>query len=142
MDIVSCNIGTIRTPFFLITASIKNAFDIILIPFFEEIVQISGLSPRNSFYRSASPEKRDTSSHGNITREADRYLVSIDYDRNLRLPFGVSEHFLKFLRVFIYVDIDGPVPVGCPSLGAIWSSIRAVNDDLVHHDRLLRSAAD
>ena len=62
--------------------------------------------------------------------------MSVDYDRDLHLSLGVSEHFLQFFRVFIYVDVDGPIPVGCPSLVAEGSGVRAVNDDLICHDGL------
>jgi hypothetical protein len=93
-----------------------------------------GLSPRGSFHRSGPTEKRDTAPERDITGEADCYFVSIDYDRDLRLSPGVDEHFLKFVRVFINVDVDSPVAVGCPSLGAEGSGIRAINNDFICHD--------
>ena len=60
--------------------------------------------------------------------------MSVDYDRYLHFSLGVSEHFLQFFRIFIYVDVDGPIPVGCPSLVAEGSGVRAVNDDFIRHD--------
>jgi hypothetical protein len=89
------------------------------------------------FHRSGSPEKRDAASQGNITREADGYLVPVDYDRDLHPSPGARKHFLQFLRVFIRIDIDGPLTVGCPCLVAKRSGIRAVNDDLLFHEELL-----
>lgn len=95
---------------------------------------VCGLSPRDIFHRSGPPEKRHAASQGSITREADRCFVSVDYDRDLHLSPGVGEHFLQFLRVFIHIDIDGPLTVGCPSLAAEGSGIRAVNNDFICHD--------
>jgi len=86
-------------------------------------LSLCSLSPRNLFHRSGPPEKRDASSQGYITCEANRYLVSIDYDRDLHLSAGAGEHFLEFFRVFIYVDVGGPIPIGCPSLVAEGSGI-------------------
>ena len=86
------------------------------------------------FHRSGSAEERDTASQGSIARVADHYLVSFDYNRDLRLSPGIGEHLLQFIRVFIYIEIDGPISVGCPSLVAEGSGVRAVNDDFICHD--------
>jgi len=90
-------------------------------------------SPRNLFHRSGSPEKRDTTAQGYITCEANRYLVSIDHDRDLHLSAGAGEHFLEFFRVFIYVDVGGPIPIGCPSLVAERSAVGSVNNNFTGH---------
>lgn len=91
------------------------------------------LSPRGFYCRSVAAEKGNTPSEGNLAKEAHRHLVPIDYDRDLRFSFGVDEHFIKFVRIFLHIDVNGPIPVGCTSLIAEGSGIRAVNDDLVAH---------
>jgi hypothetical protein len=96
-----------------------------------------GLSPGDLSHRSGPPEKRDAASQGNIAREADGYLVAINYDRDLHASSGVSEHLSQRLRIFINIDIDGPLSVGRTSLVAIGSGIRAVNDDFVCHVKFL-----
>jgi hypothetical protein len=49
----------------------------------------------------------------------------------------VCKHFIKLIRVFLYVDIDSSIPVGCPSLIAEGSGIRAVNNDFICHSPVL-----
>jgi hypothetical protein len=92
-----------------------------------------GLSPRDLFHRSGPPEDRNTTPQGSIARETGRYLVAINYDRDLSLSPGVGEHFIKLLRVLTYVEIDGPIPVGCPSLFTEGSSIRPIDNNLISH---------
>lgn len=57
------------------------------------------VSHRYRLNRPGYAKEKNAASQGNIIREAGRYLVSIGYDRGLLFPFGVSEHFSRFLRV-------------------------------------------
>lgn len=92
---------------------------------------VSCLSPRDLLHRSGSPEKRDAAPHGYIPREADGYLVSIDYDRHLRPSTGIGKHLVKFIRVFLHIDIDSLIAIGCTSLAAEGSGVGSVNNDFV-----------
>ena len=89
------------------------------------------------FYRSGSAEKRDTAPQGNIARKTDRHFFLVDYDRDLHLSPGVAKHLPHLLRIFMHINVNGPFAIGCPSLFAIGSRIRAVNNDLVCHANFL-----
>ena len=88
-------------------------------------------------HRSGTSENGDAAAQGNISGETDRDLFAFHNHGYLHLAAGISQHFLQFLRVFIYIDICGPVAVGCPSLVAEGSGVRSVDDDLFMHKCLL-----
>jgi|GEM_PF-5784855 len=94
---------------------------------------LRGLSPRGLVNRSGTSENGNAPTKRNFTCEANRHFVSIYDNRDLRFSAGVFKHFLKFVRVFLYIDIDGPITIGFPSLPAEGSGIGAVNNDLFGH---------
>ena len=90
-----------------------------------------GLSPRDLFDRSRPAENRDAAPKGTIPHETDRHLVAFHNDGGLHLAAAPGQYLLQLLLILIHIDIDGPVPIGCPSLVAEGSGIGAVNDDFV-----------
>jgi len=94
------------------------------------------LSPRGSFHRSTNSGERDAPLHRSIPHKTNRHLVSLDYDRDLCLSAGIGEHFIKLVRVFLYIEIDGHFPIGCPSLLAEGSGVCTINNDLIWHDAI------
>ncbi|MCK7507065.1 MAG: hypothetical protein MZV70_25410 [Desulfobacterales bacterium] len=51
----------------------------------------------------------------------------------MRLAAGIGQHFFKFFRVFIDIDVYGPVPIGFPSLVAEWSGVCSVDPYFIFH---------
>jgi len=90
------------------------------------------------FHRSGASKNRDAAAQGNIPGETDRDLVAFHNHRYLQFAFGIRQHFLQFLRVFIHIDIDSLLAIGCPSLDTKGSGICSVDDNVCFHQCLLR----
>jgi hypothetical protein len=90
------------------------------------------------FHRSGAAENGDAAAQGNIPGETDRDLFAFHNHGYLHFAAGIGQHFLQFLRVVIYIDIYGPVAVGCTSLITKGSGICSIDDDLCFHQCLLR----
>ena len=89
------------------------------------------------FHRSGASENGNAAAQGNITGETDRYLFSFHNHGYLHPASGILQHFPQFLRVFIHIDIDSPLAIGCPSLNTKWSRICTEDDDFRFHQYLL-----
>jgi hypothetical protein len=90
-------------------------------------------SRREASDRSGAAKQRNRAAKGDLSEETDRDLSVVDDDGHLLHSPGQAEHLLPFLRVFIDIEKDRPLPVGQPGLFREGSGLRPVDDDFLRH---------